>query len=82
MQGESQEQSSSSDSGGKYIAKTSSFTFFMAPSLYVDESGSASGQNEEVGGEEEQTTPTDTPSQSAFPNTQDLFGGDSSYVIM
>ena len=50
---------------------------------YAEESGSAaSGQNEEeVGGEEEQTTPTDTPSQSSFPNTQDLFGGDSSYVM-
>ena len=53
--------------------------------LHAEEStGSvASGQNEEVEGEgEEQTTPTDTPSQSAFPNTQDLFGGDSSYVVV
>ena len=54
--------------------------------LYAEESAGsvASGQNEEAEDEgEEKTTPTDTPtSQSAFPNTQDLFGGDSSYVVV
>lgn len=49
-------------------------------SVFADESAaSASGQNEEVKGQAEQVSPVD---QTALPNTQDLFGADSSYVCM
>lgn len=48
--------------------------------FFVEESAeSVSGQNEEVKGQDEQVSPVD---QSALPNTQDLFGADSSYVCM
>lgn len=46
----------------------------------IDESGNASGQNEEAGGHDEQaSSPMETSvNPPTFPSTQDLFGNDSS----
>lgn len=57
------------------VDKGSSYPVY---SPFAEDSGSAaSGQNEEVKGQDDQPSPT--PDQ---PNTQNLFGGDSSYVYL
>ena len=48
--------------------------------LYISEESRATGQNDEVKGQEEKASPTDS-GETQFSSKQDLFGEESSYVI-